>query len=964
VNTLDALRAATFSISIGEHLGVDTEGAKQILESAHSTLLENDFETAIDLSKQGLEIILASKQETAEARIQNAESAVQNADAGGVPVQQSKDLIRHAKALSEAGDYLRAFSYAEMAENMATVRSQRHGEVSESIEGTKEKAQYARDLGMDMSRIDELIGRLDALVAQGKFQKVEEMSIEIEGEIYTSLIKMSQDSINKVAKRIQELEAVGGSTSEAKDLLKGARSSLEEEDFAAVKEKVIQCNEILDGSLRSEAEERFSYLKGDYDHGVTAGVTVQEVADAIKEIEGHIGMSEFGTALEKIKTSRELLKNEKLKALNTMLKKCTKLVASGEKYKLDMSSTRSFLDEADHAKEREEVEEAFDFAVQAMNEVKSLHKDFIESILETVRETIELASSADIKIDKVTNLLTKTEDLVNKEIFDRAIFYAKQCSREADRLKFKIISSQVSMLEQEMRADDLDYAAAKVILEKARSALLTKKYEESKQYLKECKNEINRIRNLPPEEEYIGEPEAPPEEPEAPPEEPEAPPEEPEAPPEEPEAPPEEPVEVADQELEIQAASEIAEVQEFIGDLEAKNLDMTEAHNHLHVAMECIGEDKFREAIDNAHKAKKVAEQIASGAPPEEKTPPEEAPPEKPPEEVPPEKPPEEVPPEKPPEEAPPEKPPAPETAGLENEIMDVESRIERAKKLDIDLSIVENLLAQTKEANVANKENTKQLLHQTNEALKTTLRKYKESKDIFLQTQKIIDTAKRYNLNTTQAQGMLDNAAQIKGTDAKAATSMANQAKTTILKQLEGVYPYLSVDLAVDKPFMPDQWNDTFLYLSNTGNTAAEDIKVKVLGAQVEKEIMIPKVQIGETKETPIKLMPAGTGQQTLKISITFQRDFDGRTYIAEFPKQINVAQTQMQQVGSEPGGPPPINIKELPPARCNVCTGTIPQGVPRIKCDCGWNFHETCASKIMSCPNCNKPIQNLNQQ
>ncbi len=41
-----------------------------------------------------------------------------------------------------------------------------------------------------------------------------------------------------------------------------------------------------------------------------------------------------------------------------------------------------------------------------------------------------------------------------------------------------------------------------------------------------------------------------------------------------------------------------------------------------------------------------------------------------------------------------------------------------------------------------------------------------------------------------------------------------------------------------------------------------------------------------------------------------------------------------------------------------CNICRGVIKPGLPIIKCSCGRQFHEACASRVGDCPSCGRKI------
>lgn len=45
---------------------------------------------------------------------------------------------------------------------------------------------------------------------------------------------------------------------------------------------------------------------------------------------------------------------------------------------------------------------------------------------------------------------------------------------------------------------------------------------------------------------------------------------------------------------------------------------------------------------------------------------------------------------------------------------------------------------------------------------------------------------------------------------------------------------------------------------------------------------------------------------------------------------------------------------------SRCHICLGDIREGLDRVTCVCGREYHETCASKVAVCPVCRSTLVN----
>ncbi|MEM2900138.1 MAG: DNRLRE domain-containing protein, partial [Thermoplasmata archaeon] len=70
------------------------------------------------------------------------------------------------------------------------------------------------------------------------------------------------------------------------------------------------------------------------------------------------------------------------------------------------------------------------------------------------------------------------------------------------------------------------------------------------------------------------------------------------------------------------------------------------------------------------------------------------------------------------------------------------------------------------------------------------------------------------------------------------------------------------------------------------------------------------------------------------------------------------------IQQITSPVSQPTPTQARPIAPVAatnsvvCNICKGIVKKGLMVIPCTCGYNFHETCALRIKTCPKCGKAI------
>jgi hypothetical protein len=150
--------------------------------------------------------------------------------------------------------------------------------------------------------------------------------------------------------------------------------------------------------------------------------------------------------------------------------------------------------------------------------------------------------------------------------------------------------------------------------------------------------------------------------------------------------------------------------------------------------------------------------------------------------------------------------------------------------------------------------------------------------------------------------------------------------------------------------PAQLDEWTDATLTLENVGRGLAKDVAVKILGdAETEGGQEIPAIRAKGQEVLKLRIKMTASGSVPLAIQITSHRVFDDKAYTQELIAQVEVAEEAKDR--------PKKLVAELE-SRCPICKGMIKKGFKVIRCGCGRDFHELCASRIGRCPACFRPF------
>jgi hypothetical protein len=118
-----------------------------------------------------------------------------------------------------------------------------------------------------------------------------------------------------------------------------------------------------------------------------------------------------------------------------------------------------------------------------------------------------------------------------------------------------------------------------------------------------------------------------------------------------------------------------------------------------------------------------------------------------------------------------------------------------------------------------------------------------------------------------------------------------------------------------------------------------------------------IPKGKMpkGKFPEEPKKEKPPKKGKLPKKEKKVVEEE---EPDIDEEATAVEAMEEELVEAEAEPAGPVLTKLDES--ATCNICLGAIKTGLPVVKCTCSKKYHESCASRVSVCPNCDTDLTN----
>lgn len=288
--------------------------------------------------------------------------------------------------------------------------------------------------------------------------------------------------------------------------------------------------------------------------------------------------------------------------------------------------------------------------------------------------------------------------------------------------------------------------------------------------------------------------------------------------------------------------------------------------------------------------------------------------------------------------------------AKLNEAILQAADNVTHAKKLGSDAREAEDILNQAR-ARIERMEydGALELTERALEKVESVKVVEKRFVDLTYKAESTIRNGKKFGIDMRNAERRLAESMGLRKVNLADATKAAEESYRLAWDAVEEFAPTMAAHLEMG-PARLNEWADATLTLENTGKGLAKDVKVKILGdAETEGIPDIPAVRAKGEEVLELRIKMTASGSVPLAIQITSHRVFDDKAYTQEMIAQVEVAEDAIER---------PRKLLADLETRCPICKGMIKRGFKVLRCGCGRDFHELCASRIGRCPACFRPL------
>jgi hypothetical protein len=483
------LNAVSNLMDLVKSIGADCTAGQTIYNDSKSTIEKGDLEKALRLAKQSWESLEKVAQEQLSMSFSNTQSMVVLARNSGEDVAGCETLLEQARKAIDSQDYSSAFS--RLKECMDSVGSGLSSQVEALLDEAKGYQITAKELGAEVTRIEELIKRADEDIQKNKLESALSSARLSKSEAEKTLNRAVGDYIQKQELTIQEAEKIQANTDRAVEILNISRLALKNGNYGDAISSVKECETELYNSQFQIVLTTISQSKSKFMVANKVGADLTEAMGFLNRGREALKNGNFSEALVMARQGDEAVEHivKEYQEIENTIAGLEEQVKVGVNNGVTMTASESTLASARDALASRDYDSALSYVKQAREEINTAMYSFATDCIETAELVISAGDKLGTNLEEPENLMKSAISAAKEKNFYKAAELAKESTTRAEDIIKIHVSNTIASAELAIYdAENVDVEVVKGLIDSAKTEFQNYAFDKAFEYADKALN--------------------------------------------------------------------------------------------------------------------------------------------------------------------------------------------------------------------------------------------------------------------------------------------------------------------------------------------------------------------------------------------------------------------------------------------------------------------------------------------
>jgi hypothetical protein len=462
---------------LAKGIGADLADTAATLAKAEGALAAEDLGAAIDLAKKGWKRSEKVLQEHLSSSFSKAQSLIlsaKNMNRGVAPIE---DLLSRARTAMENNDFQSALDFTK--EGLDTITEDLTSALTKEIREAEDLLKTAAELGADTTKAASLIDRARGDIGNLDFEKAKNALSQSRAESEKALQRSLDGRAGDFSRLVQETRAMGADPRPAEDLFNKAEGAIRKGGYREGAQLAKQGFQLIQQAQLQRVIAAIGTSREKFVAAANMGIDLKAPMDDLNGAREAIRRGAFQEALALAKRADTALNGilDRYKAVEVRLKELHRAFADVEAFGVQTVRARKLAEAARQAYQERNPAEVEKAIASSFEELRRAERERVMESIERAEFVLTLGEQNGADLSEPSRILQDAILATKAEEFRRALDLAAAARGKAERVLAEDAARRISSLRTSLPHLGDESGTLKALLNGADASMASQDFE-------------------------------------------------------------------------------------------------------------------------------------------------------------------------------------------------------------------------------------------------------------------------------------------------------------------------------------------------------------------------------------------------------------------------------------------------------------------------------------------------------
>ncbi len=469
--------SSTSLVTLAKGVGADVSEATATLGKARDALTAENIADAVDLAKKAWKRSEKALSEHLSSSFSKVQALILAAKNLGRDVAPTEDLLSRARTAVEGNNFQSALDFTK--EGLETITEDLTSALGKEVREAEELVRAAQELGADVTKATTFLERARSDVASLEFEKANNAARQSRAESEKALQRSLEGKLTNFTKFIEEARAIGADTTAAAGHFAKAQEALQQGNFKAGAQLAKQGFQALQDAQFHRVVATIGASREKFVAAVNLGIDLKEALADLGNARAALQGNAFREALDWAKKADDKVDATvaHYRSAQERLKELHRSFADAEARAVDATAARRLAEQARDAYQKHDlagVEKAID---SAHEELRKSEREQVMRTIERAEFMLTMGEQNGVDLAEPSKLLEDAIVATKANEHRRALDLAGQVQAKSEAALDKFITDRIAALRGALPHVGDDGETLKTVITRANGALAGHDFE-------------------------------------------------------------------------------------------------------------------------------------------------------------------------------------------------------------------------------------------------------------------------------------------------------------------------------------------------------------------------------------------------------------------------------------------------------------------------------------------------------